>query len=237
LIDGSVSFYNFFRRQFPLDGGRIFRAIVWGVTHSYERATRLAASSGRLIAYAMIVFGSWHALTGDFIGGLWIAFIGWFLLTAAQENVAQVAVRTALLGLRASDVMSYEIPTVGRDTSLDEYGQQVLRTGQRCHLVLSDGQFLGLMNVHALTSVPREEWPGTSVQAAMVPRDKVLCAESDQPLLPLLERMLAADVNQVPVVTKILDDVSGAQVVGMVTRDSILRVIQTHIDFGMPAAA
>jgi Zn-dependent protease/predicted transcriptional regulator len=222
---------------FPLDGGRIFRAIVWGVTHSYERATRLAASSGRLIAYAMIVFGSWHALTGDFIGGLWIAFIGWFLLTAAQENVAQVAVRTALLGLRASDVMSHEIPTVGRETSLDEYGQQVLRTGQRCHLVLSDGRLLGLMNVHALTSVPREEWPGTSVQAAMVPRDKVLCAEPDQPLLPLLERMLAADVNQVPVVTKIADDVSRAPVVGMVTRDAILRVIQTHIEFGMPAAA
>lgn len=222
---------------FPLDGGRIFRALVWGVTHSYERATRLAAHSGRLIAYAMIVFGSWHALTGDFIGGLWIAFIGWFLLTASQESVAQAAVRTALTGLRASDVMSHEIPTVGRETSLDEYGQQVLRTGRRCHLVLSDGRLLGLMNVHALNNVPREEWPGTSVQAAMVPRDKVLAVVPDQPLLPLLERMLVADVNQVPVVSGIVDDTVGSQVLGMVTRDSILRVIQTHIEFGMPAAA
>lgn len=121
---------------FPLDGGRLFRALVWGITHSYERATRLAARIGRLIAYAMIVFGSWHALSGDFIGGLWIAFIGWFLLTAAQESVAQVAVRTALAGLRASDVMSHEIPTVGREISLEEYGQQILRTGRRCHLYL-----------------------------------------------------------------------------------------------------
>jgi Zn-dependent protease/predicted transcriptional regulator len=222
---------------FPLDGGRIFRALVWGLTHSYERATRLAAGSGRLIAYAMIVFGAWHALTGDFIGGLWIAFIGWFLLTAAQESVSQAAIRTALAGLRASDVMSHEIPAVGRETSLDEYGQQVLRTGRRCHLVLSDGQLLGLMNVHALNSVPREQWPGTSVQAAMIPRDRLLWAAPDQPLLPLLERMLAADVNQVPVVTGSVDDVSGDRVVGMVTRDSILRVIQTHIEVGMPAAA
>jgi Zn-dependent protease len=222
---------------FPLDGGRIFRALVWGLTHSYERATRLAAGSGQLIAYAMIVFGSWHALTGDFIGGLWIAFIGWFLLTAAQESVAQVAVRTALAGLRASDVMSQEIPTVGRETSLDEYGQQVLRTGRRCHLVLSDGRLLGLMNVHALNSVPREEWSRTSVQAAMIPRDKILSAGPEQPLLPLLERMIAADVNQVPVMTGLVDDASGAQVVGMVTRDSILRVIQTHIEVGIPAAA
>src|SRR6516165_1438834 len=211
---------------FPLDGGRIFRAIIWGITHSYERATRLAACSGRLIAYAMIVFGSWHALSGDFIGGLWIAFIGWFLLTAAQESVAQVAVRTALAGLRASDVMSHEIPTVGRDISLEEYGQQILRTGRRCHLVISDGRLLGLMDVRALNSVPRDQWSGTSVQAAMIPRDKILSAAPDQPLLPLLERMIAADVNQVPVMTGIVDSVSGAQVVGMVTRDSILRVIQ-----------
>lgn len=222
---------------FPLDGGRIFRALVWGITLSYERATRLAARSGRLIAYAMIVFGSWHALSGDFIGGLWIAFIGWFLLTAAQESVAQVAVRTALAGLRASDVMNHEIPTVGREISLEEYGQQILRTGRRCHLVISDGRLLGLMDVRALNSVPRDQWSGTSVQAAMIPRDRILSATPDQPLLPLLERMITADVNQVPVMTGIVDDVSGAQVVGMVTRDSILRVIQTHIEVGMPAAA
>jgi Zn-dependent protease/predicted transcriptional regulator len=222
---------------FPLDGGRIFRAIVWGVTRSRERATLFAARSGQLIAYAMIVFGSWRALTGNFIGGLWIAFIGWFLLTAAQETVAQEAIRTALAGLRASDVMSYEIPIIGRDVSLEEYGQRILRTGRRCHLVVSDEQLLGLMNVHALNSVPREEWPFTSVQAAMIPRDRILWAAPDQPLLPLLGRMLAADVNQVPVMSEAPGDSLRSRVLGMVTRDSILRVIQTHIEFRMPAAA
>jgi Zn-dependent protease/predicted transcriptional regulator len=222
---------------FPLDGGRIFRALVWGITHSFEQATRLAAHSGQVIAYGMIVFGSWRALTGNFIGGLWIAFIGWFLLTAAQESVAQAAIRTALAGLRASDVMSHEIPTIGREVSLEEYGQQVLRTGQRCHLILSDEKLLGLMNVHALNSVPRQEWPFTSVQAAMIPRDKILWTTPDQPLLPLLERMIAADVNQVPVMTGTPGDFSSAQVLGMVTRGSILRVIQTRIEFRMPAAA
>jgi predicted transcriptional regulator len=133
--------------------------------------------------------------------------------------------------------MSHEIPTVGRDISLEEYGQQILRTGRRCHLVISDGRLLGLMDVRALNSVPRNQWSGTSVQAAMIPRDKILSAAPDQPLLPLLERMIAADVNQVPVMTGIVDSVSGAQVVGMVTRDSILRVIQTRIEVGMPAAA
>jgi predicted transcriptional regulator len=133
--------------------------------------------------------------------------------------------------------MSHEIPTVGRETSLEEYGQQLLRTGRRCHLVISDGRVLGLMDVRALNSVPHEQWSGTSVQAAMIPRDRILSATPDQPLLPLLERMITADVNQVPVMTGIVDDVSNSQVVGIVTRESILRVIQTHIEVGMPAAA
>lgn len=222
---------------FPLDGGRIFRAIFWGITRSYERATRIAARSGQFIAYAMILLGSWRALSGNFIDGLWIAFIGWFLLTAAQETVAQAAIRTALAGLRASDVMSHDVPTIAPDISLEEYGQQVLRTGRRCHLVMSYERILGLMNVHALNRVPRDEWPLTSVQATMIAGDKILWTTPDQPLLPLLERMLAADVNQVPVMTNTLGDLSRGQILGMVTRDSILRVIQTHIEFRMPAAA
>jgi hypothetical protein len=80
-----------------------------------KRATHLAARSGRFMAYAMIVFGSWRALAGDLIGGLWIAFLGWFLLNAAQESLAQASIRTALAGLRASEVMSHEIPqSLGR---------------------------------------------------------------------------------------------------------------------------
>jgi Zn-dependent protease len=220
---------------FPLDGGRIFRAIVWGATHNFERATRVAARSGQLIAYAMIILGAVIALGGSLINGIWLAFIGWFLLTAAQESVAQVAIRGALAGLRAADVMSQEVPTIGREISLEAYGHEVLRTGRRCHLVVSDGQLLGMMNVHALNRVPREEWPVTSVQAAMLPPGKVFWAAPDEALLPLLERMLATDVNQVPVIGGSSDDPGGAHIIGMVTRDSILRVIQIHTEMGQLA--
>ncbi len=220
---------------FPLDGGRILRAIIWGVTKDYSRSTRIAARSGQLIAYAMILIGIWQALTGQFTGGLWLAFIGWFLLTAAQESVAQVAVREALAGLRAADVMSHEVPTVSRESTLEDYSGEVLRTGRRCHLVVGDGRLLGMMNVPALNSVSREEWPVTSVQAVMIPRTKILWAAPEEPLLPLLERLIAADVNQMPVVSS-TDGAEGANVVGMVTRDSILRVIQTHMELGQAAS-
>ena len=215
---------------FPLDGGRIFRAVVWGVTKDFSRATRVAGMSGKIVAYGMIVFGAWYAMRGQWTSGLWLAFIGWFLLNAAQESVAQVAIREMLSGLRAADVMSHEVPTVPRNMSLEEYGQEVARTGRRCHLVTTDDRLVGMINVHALNSVPRDEWAHMSVQGVMIPREKVLWARPEEPLLGLLERLVSADVNQMPVVTDTEND--GAHIIGMITRDSILRVMQARSEVG-----
>jgi Zn-dependent protease len=215
---------------FPLDGGRIFRALVWGVTKNFEKATRVAGASGKIIAYAMILFGAYGVFNGVVRDGLWLAFIGWFILNAAQESVAQVAVLETLAGLSAADVMSKEVPTVPGHITLEEYSTEVLRTGRRVHLVVNGDRFVGMMNVHALNSVPRHEWAHNSVQAAMIPREKILWASPEEPLQHLLERLLSADVNQMPVVTGVNDD--APQIVGIVTRDSILRVMRTRSELG-----
>jgi len=221
---------------FPLDGGRIFRAIIWGATKNFSKATRVAGMSGRLIAYAMILLGGFAVFKGGVVPGLWSVFIGFFLLNAAQESVAQAAIRETLSGLRAADVMSHEVPTVGRAISLEEYGAEVLRTGRRCHLVITDDRLVGMMNVHTLNAVPRDEWAHTSVQAVMIPRERILWATPDEPLLGLLERLLTADVNQMPIVSG--SDDGAAQIVGMVSRDSILRVMQTRSELGpLPAGS
>lgn len=220
---------------FPLDGGRIFRAIVWGATKNFDKATRVAGGSGKLIAYSMILGGMYAAFNGYVQSGLWFAFIGWFILNAAQESVAQVALRETLTGLSAADVMSKEVPTVPGHITLEEYSAEVLRTGRRVHLVVSDDRLVGMMNVHTLNSVPREEWAHNSVQSAMIPREKILWTAPEEPLLRLLERLLSADVNQMPVVTGVSD--GAPQIVGIVTRDSILRVMQTRSEFGpLPAS-
>jgi CBS domain-containing protein len=123
---------------------------------------------------------------------------------------------------------------VDGDITLEEYGAEVLRTGRRCHMVLSNARLVGMMNVHTLNAVPREEWAHNSVQAAMIPREKILWTSPEEPLLRLLERLLSADVNQMPVVSGSGD--GAAQIVGMITRDSILRVIQTRSELGPLAA-
>jgi Zn-dependent protease len=211
---------------FPLDGGRVFRAIVWGATKDFTKATRVAGASGKLIAYIMIIGGVWMAIHYSSWGYIWLAFIGWFLLNAAQASVAQVTIKETLTGLCAADVMSHEVPTIPGNMSLQEYSSEVLRTGRRIHIVTMDDRLVGLMNVAALNTVARDEWNMNSVQAVMVPRDKILWASPEEPLQRLLERLMAADVNQMPVVSH--SDDGAAHIIGMVTRDAILRVIQTR---------
>ncbi|HYA63562.1 MAG TPA: site-2 protease family protein [Candidatus Sulfotelmatobacter sp.] len=210
---------------FPLDGGRIFRAMVWGATKDFTRATRVAGASGKLIAYGMIIAGVWMSINSGW-EYIWLAFVGWFLLNAAQASVAQVTIRETLTGLCAGDVMSHEVPTIPANMSLEEYSSEVLRTGRRIHIVTMDDRLVGLMNVAALNTVPRDEWGMNSVQAVMVPREKILWASPEEPLQRLLERLIAADVNQMPVVSQ--TDDGAAHIVGMITRDAILRVIQTR---------
>jgi Zn-dependent protease len=221
---------------FPLDGGRIFRAIIWGITKNFSRATLIAGASGRLVAYLLMAIGGYLAFyRSDWSDGLWLGIIGVYLLNAAQESIAQVTIREALAGLNAADVMSSEVPTVDGHITLEEYGAEVLRTGRRCHLVLTDDRLVGMMNVHMLNEVPREEWVHNSVQSAMIPREKILWTSPDESLLHLLERLLSADINQMPVVSGTGD--GAPQVVGMVTRDSILRVMQTRSEFGARVSA
>lgn len=211
---------------FPLDGGRIFRSVIWGITKNYSRSTRIAARIGQAIAYAMMAFGVYLAFVAQSsVNGVWFIFLGWFLLSAARQSYVQVEAQGALQGLRASDVMTSEMPTIGRDLSLEEYAREASRTGRRAHLVVSDGRFIGLMDLEALQAIPREEWPSTSVQAAMISRDKLPWTAPEEPVLSILERMRSANVDQLAVIT-------GDNVVGLVTRDSISRVLQARSELG-----
>ena len=210
---------------FPLDGGRIFRGIVWAINGNFTKATRIASNAGRILAYLMIFVGIWQALNGNWVGGLWTAFIGWFLLSAAQESFAQVAIRSTLTGVRAEDIMSRDIPTVPRDMSLEEYVHEVLRTGRQYHIVTGAGNPVGLITIHSARVVPREEWSNTSLQAVMTTIDKIHAASPEEPALGLLERMQSENVTQMPVI-------SDGHIVGVIARDAILHLLQTRLQLG-----
>jgi len=238
-LAGSLAGINFMLAAFnlipgfPLDGGHIFRAIVWGFNKDYARATRVAARAGKVIGYGMIAIGAATAVTnrpvfGGTVGGLWLAFIGWFILSAAKQSQAQVEARGALEGLRVADIMTPELHTVGREISLEDYAREMVRTGRRAHLVVGGNELVGMVTAEALNSVPQQDWDVTSVQAVMLPKNKLHWAAPEEPALSLLDRMRTIGMQQMPVI-------AGGSVVGIVTRDSILRVLQSRHELGSVA--
>jgi Zn-dependent protease len=215
---------------FPLDGGHIFRAIVWSFNKDFQRATRISARAGQAVAYGMIALGAGAAIKsyqplGGAVGGVWLAFIGWFILSAAKQTQAQSEARGALEGLSVADIMTHDLQTVGREISLEDYAREMVRTGRRSHLVVGGDQLVGLVTAEALNSVPQHDWDVTSVQAVMLPKDKLHWASPEEPALSLLDRMRTVGMQQMPVI-------AGGSVVGIVTRDSILRVLQSRHAMG-----
>ncbi len=149
---------------FPLDGGRIFRAALWHMTGDLTKATRIAAGTGQGIGYVLIFFGIVTSFTINWFSGLWLAFIGWFLMNAAQESVVQVSVRSALSGLAVEDVMSRDCPVVPARMALAELVREhILKTGQRCFIVVEGSRLEGLVTLHQIKAVPQERWAQVSV--------------------------------------------------------------------------
>lgn len=209
---------------FPLDGGRVLRAIVWKATGSYERATTVAAGSGQFIAYGFILFGVWQALTGNFFGGMWIGFIGWFLLNASQSSTMQLQFRSALKGITAGDVMSTDCARLAGTTSVaDLVEHHMLKTGMRCTMVMEGEQFRGLVTLHEVKQVPKGEWPTTQLRSIMVPEERLSEVTPETPINVVLQIMNEENINQIPVV-------KDGRLVGLIGRDRLLAIVQTHME-------
>lgn len=209
---------------FPLDGGRVLRAIVWGITRNFRRATFVAAGVGRFIGFAFIFLGVWQMFGNNFINGLWIALIGWFLESAAGAQIAQVdyqALSGAVVNRRVSDVMSRNCPQVAADETLQEVvDSHLLNTGQRSFVVARGDELEGLLTLHRIKDVPRDEWPLTTVRQAMIPAQQVKRIAPEAGIWNALREMDADGVNQLPVMTD-------GHVVGMLTREGVIGFLRT----------
>jgi Zn-dependent protease/predicted transcriptional regulator len=207
---------------FPLDGGRVLRAVLWWSMGDAERATRAAARVGQAIAVVFIAMGILQFFQGSGLGGLWIAFIGWFLLQAASSTYLQVQTGNLLRGLRVRDVMSADYQTVDPDTSLDVFvHDQLLRSGRRCFLVMKDGRLIGLITPKEIREIDPNSWPSRRVGDVMRPADKIHFLSPDLPAVEALETMGREDVHQLPVL-------SDGRISGIVTRAHLLQLLQSR---------
>ncbi|HEY6443849.1 MAG TPA: site-2 protease family protein [Candidatus Acidoferrales bacterium] len=229
LINGLLGLFNLIP-GFPLDGGRVFRAIVWGVTKNFRRATVIAASTGRFFGFLFIVWGVWQVLTGRVANGLWIAFIGWFLESAAGAQVQQQMVQGLLVGHKVSEAMGEICTHVPGNTPLqDLVDQEILSHGRRCFLVDQGDREAGLLTLHNLKEVPRSSWTTTTAAQAMTPIEKLSRIDANAELWTAFEKMGRDGINQMPVMR-------GSELVGMLSRSDVVRYLQTLQQVGKHAA-
>ena len=225
-INGALVVFNLIP-GFPLDGGRVFRAVVWGMTRNFRRATVIAATLGRIIGFLFVLLGVWQVFGGNFVNGLWIAFIGWFLESAANAQIGQlqyVSIDGALITHKVSDAMSGQYAEVPTDMVLQELvDHNILASGQRNFVVKDDGHVAGLLTLHRVKEVPRDQWPTTTSSQAMIPAMEMKRIGPDARLWDALKEMDHDGVNQLPVLVD-------GKIVGMLTRENIISLLRTIED-------
>ena len=211
---------------YPLDGGRVFRAITWAITGNMRRATVIAANVGRFFAFLFIFVGVLQIVGGNFTGGLWIAFIGWFLDSAASAQVQQVMVQGLLSGHTVSQAMSTHCAHVAADLTLkDVVDEHILGSGQYCLLVNRGDEVVGLMTLQQTKEVPRAEWTTTGAGQVMLPLKELTSIAPDTELWTALEKLDRNGANQLPVIRN-------GQVVGMLSREDVISFIRTLQELG-----
>ena len=229
IINASLAVFNMLP-GFPLDGGRVLRAVVWSRNKNRLRATHTAARSGEWIAYGIMGIGVLESVLVSPFSGIWFLLIGFFLKNAAAASYAQLVVETTLSGIAVRDVMRTSTDTVAPDVSVEELVHDyVLRKNARCFAVIAAGEFAGLVTLTDVRKVAREEWPTTSVYRAMTPATRLHTVEPAESLTKVLQLMAVHDVNQLPVVEH-------RALVGMLDRADVMRFIQMHRDLDERAA-
>src|SRR5437667_2496052 len=209
---------------FPLDGGRVLRASIWWITGDASRATRFATGFGQIIAFGFIIVGLFRFFNGAGFGGLWLTFIGWFLLDAARSSYAQFETIERLRGVRVRDVMASDWPVVEGNTSLQTFvDDDLLRSGKRCFVVEKEGHVVGIVTPHEVKDVEREKWPQLTVAEVMLPLEKLHAVKPATTLTEALETMGREDINQLPVM-------SNGHLEGIISRSHILRLLQTRAE-------
>jgi Zn-dependent protease/predicted transcriptional regulator len=211
---------------FPLDGGRVLRAILWWRSRDLRRATKIATNIGRGIGLLFILGGIWLIFVGYWINGIWFAFIGWFLGNAAAGSYRQLALQQVLQGHLTSEIMTRDCLMVPSDTSLEKLvNDYILPSGHHC-LVVADSHVLGLVSLQNIKIVPRREWSSKTAKEVMMPFEKLKWVTPNEDLSIALKILTEQGINQLPVV-------ENGNIVGIVTRDSLLSVFNVHDKLGI----
>jgi Zn-dependent protease/CBS domain-containing protein len=219
LINALLGAFNLLP-GFPLDGGRVLRSILWGTTGDMVRATNIAATVGRLFGWAFIAWGLFQVLfAGDWLGGLWIAFIGWFLSNAADASRREITLREHLTGARVKDVMYAGQESISPKTTVADVVHGIFQQRfRRAVPVCQDNRPVGVVTITDVKGLPQEKWAETPVEQIMT-RGPLYSVTPEDDLNAAMKLITQHDLNQVLVLSQ-------GQCVGLLSRADIIRYLQ-----------
>jgi Zn-dependent protease/predicted transcriptional regulator len=204
----------------PLDGGRILRSILWYARGEFASATHIAAWIGRAFGYLFVAAGVALLVFSSPVTGIWLAFIGWFLLQAAGAEDRFVAAREALGGLRVRDVMARDPVTAPAGITLGQFMDDVAWSRPyTTYPVTENGEVVGLLPFRRVAEVPRAEWDRRTVRDCMIPREDVPVVREDDELVLAAGEVAEHDVNR----ALVLD---AGKLVGLLSVTDVARALQ-----------
>lgn len=213
---------------FPLDGGRVLRAILWAFSGRYLDATRWASNGGRFFGWLLITAGIFMVLGvpvpffGVGVGGFWLIFIGWFLTRVATASFQQASVKESLTRVRVADIMRTEFETVSSGLSIASLVEDyILARGQRGFPVMEGGNLIGMISFDDVRRISQDQWHASRVMDLMTSREALLTLEADEDSFDALARLSTANVNQMPVLQQ-------GKLVGLLRREDVLRWLQLY---------
>lgn len=214
---------------FPLDGGRVLRSILWAITKNLQIATRWASWVGQVVAWLFIIAGismifgiSIPFFGTGFISGLWLAFIGWFLNSAAVQSYRQLVIEDLLGGVSVMQLMRAHTPTVTSSLPVSALvHDHIMGTDERAFAVVDNDRLVGLVCIEDVRKAQRAQWDTTTVNQIMTPLSQLVIATQSEDASKALNDLAGRDVNQLPVV-------EGGRLVGMLRRSDIIRWLQLH---------
>ena len=204
----------------PLDGGRVLRSVLWYLRGDFAWATRTASGVAQAFAYFFIAFGLFEVFFLSSFAGVWLAFLGWFLLQAARAETRHLAVRQVLGGLRVRDLMVSDPVVVSAELSLGQFMDDVVsRHRYTTYPVVEDGRAVGLLPFRSLANVPRGDWDKHAVRESMLPLDRVPRLDASDELADALAALGESDIRR----GLVLED---GRLVGLLSITDVARALE-----------
>lgn len=220
FINAALGVFNLLP-GFPLDGGRVLRALVWWRTGSLRRATRTAADAGKGLAVGLMILGGLQILfAGALIGGLWLVFIGMFLRGMAEAGYQTLVLRQALVDATAAEVAITDVVTVPPKTTIREFvDDYLLGRGYRAFPVVEGDAVRGLISASELKDIPAEKRDAVTVEQRMIPLSDAVRVAPDLPLVDALQKLAVAPGGRLLVMR-------GNELIGMLTKSGLARFVE-----------